>query len=333
MKIVTSVLFDSGDLEYAWARERGYGFVYIDNTDQKNFFTAAKDADVVIIGYEKMTSERIYALERCKILGRYGIGIDNIDLEAASKREICVIYQPKYCIEEVALHALSLMLAASRQIVRINTGIRSIGWKDFKYGEIHRLSTQTVGLIGFGRIGQKFAEYLRPHGVRILGYDPFVDDETFKKHKVQKSSLEEVLIQSDYISLHCPLSEKTMHIINKETLSLMKPNAILVNVGRGACVKEQDLVDALKAGRMSGAALDVFETEPLPPDSPLWEMEQVIITNHMAGYSEEARIDKRTTLMNDIDLIFEGYWPENLANHDLKNNNPNLLQKRGFYHD
>jgi phosphoglycerate dehydrogenase-like enzyme len=224
------------------------------------------------------------------------------------------------------------MLAASRQIVRIHSNIRTTGWKNLTYGKIHRLSTQTVGLIGFGRIGQKFAEYLGPHGMRILGYDPFVDEKTFSTLKVQKASLEEVLAQSDYISLHCPLSEKTRHIINKDTLSLMKPNALIVNVGRGACVDELALVDALKSGRIGGAALDVFETEPLPPDSPLWGMEQVIITNHMAGYSEEARVDKRTTLMHDVDLILEGYWPENLANYDLKKNIPNLLRKRDSNH-
>ncbi|MBC7109102.1 MAG: C-terminal binding protein [Methanomassiliicoccales archaeon] len=280
----------------------------------------AKDADALISQYAPITQAVIQSLQRCKAIGRYGIGVDNIDVQAATARGIAVINVPSYCEEEVSDHALAMLLAWARRIVHYAEETRQGVW-DWKTGRpIHRLKGQVLGLLGFGKIARLVARKAKVLGLVVIAHDPYVPDKVFADEGVKRVDLEDLLTQSDFLSIHVPLTDSTRHLINAETLAKMKPSACLINTSRGGVVDEFALVQALKEGRLAGACLDVTEPEPPSLDNPLLKMPQVLISPHVAWYSEESQVELRTKIARDIGRALNGLLPEGLVNRELIKN-------------
>jgi D-3-phosphoglycerate dehydrogenase / 2-oxoglutarate reductase len=253
---------------------------------EEEVLTIGRGADALMVQWAPITRRVIEQLTRCRIISRYGVGVDMIDLEAARERGIPVANVPDYCVEEVASHTLCFLLALGRKVLMQDRLLRQGVWKAVDViRPLNRFTNQTLGLVGVGRIGRRFAQLAAPLGMRILGYDVQPPKDT---GPVSFVDFETVIRESDYLSLHCPLTKETQHLINAEVLRKMKPSAFLINVSRGGVVDTTALVEALLRGQIAGAALDVFEIEPLPVDHPLTKMDNVILTPHLASYTLEA---------------------------------------------
>ncbi len=250
-----------------------------------------RDADVVMTQWAPVKALAIGAMQRCKGIVRYGIGLDNVDLQVAKERGIPVRNVPDYCLHEVADHTMALMLALQRQVVRVDRLVRSGVWKITPPESFPPLRKSLLGLIGFGRIGQLMAERARGFGMSVAAYDPLVAETVFARTGVRRATLEEVLVSSDVISLHLPLTGDTHHLVNRKSLARMKPKALLVNTSRGGLVDSDALADAVEQGTIAGAALDVVEQEPLPQNHALMRQERIIITSHNAWYSSESLVE------------------------------------------
>ncbi|GGC83774.1 dehydrogenase [Thalassobacillus devorans] len=264
----------------------------------------AKDADAILNQYAPVSRRVIESLEKCKIISRYGVGVNTIDIEAAKKKDIVVANVPDYGMEEVSNHALALILSWARKVTLLNNEVKKGNW-DFKLGvPIHRFDNQTVGVLGFGRIPRCLMDKVKPLGFKLAAYDPFVPAEEMEKAGVRKMELEEIIEKADYISIHVPLIKDTFHLINKERLNKMKPNAVIINTARGPIVDEAALAEALAEGTIAGAALDVTEEEPISLSSPLLGMDNVLITPHSAWYSEEAMVElRRKAALNIVQVL------------------------------
>lgn len=259
------------------------------NTPEK-LIEACHDADACLVPGQYFTAEVLSKLERCRVLVRYGVGYDTIDVDAASTHNILVVNIPDFCMPEVANHALALLLDCAKKISRLDRWMRAGGWQGGRapflapMGPIHG---ETVGLVGFGQIARTFQRRVAALDMHVLAYDPFISQERAAEFGAELVSLEELLRRSDYVSIHVPLMEGTRGLINAEKLTLMKPTAYLINTSRGPVVDEAALIAALQAGQIAGAGLDVFEHEPLATDSPLLRLENVVVTPHTASYADE----------------------------------------------
>lgn len=246
------------------------------------------DADVLLVQWAPITRKVLAALPKVKCVVRYGIGVDNIDLKAAKELGVTVANVPDYCLEEVSDHTLAMILSLCKRLPQDHNQIMRGEWGVGPLRPIPALSDLTLGLVGFGAIARRVVDKAKPFGFRIRASDPFVQDTAFAERGVERVDQDNLLNSSDVISLHCPLVPETIHLINQETISLMKPGVILVNTARGQLVNEADLNAALASGKIAGAGLDVFEVEPLPADSPLRSFKNVILTSHAASVSEKA---------------------------------------------
>jgi len=276
-----------------------------------------RDADAVLNCYAKMTARVIESLQRCKIIARYGIGVDNVDLVAASKARILVTNVPDYCVDEVSDHALALILSLARNIVAADAGVKSGNWSVTAHGEIRRLRGQTLGLIGFGKIAKALASKVQPLGMKVLVHDPYLDAELISRHGAEAISLDRLLAEADAISIHVPLSPETRNLIGDRELALMKATAFLINTSRGGIVDERALADALQQRQLGGAALDVLEVEPPPADHPLRQAPNIILTPHLAFYSRESVIELQTKAAEEVARVLKGEPPRSPVNREL----------------
>lgn len=238
--------------------------------------------------YAPMPAEVIERLGRCRAIAGYGVGLDTIDLDAAEARQIRVSAVPDYCVEEVALHAIALLLAAHRRVVRGSRLVRNGSWGALAAGPVHRLEGRLLGLVGCGRISRSVAAKARGLGLRVAAHDPYVADEDWPDGIERYADLGELAAAADFLSVHAPLTDETRHLVDDELLRRMPAHAVLVNTARGPLVDTEALNRALTEGRIGGAALDVLESEPPPPGLPLLRPDDVIVTAHQAFYSEEA---------------------------------------------
>ncbi|QJD82110.1 C-terminal binding protein [Cohnella herbarum] len=253
---------------------------------------AGKDATAVLVQFSPAPREVLESWKSCKLIVRYGIGYDNVDVQAATELGITVCNVPSYCLDEVADHTASLLLSGLRKIVAFDASVRRGEWNVEKVAKpIRKFDESIIGLVGFGRIGARVAARMRPFGFEIMAYDPYLSEDKATELGVKKAaSLRELLSVADAVSLHSPLTAETHHMINEQSLSWMKPNAWIVNTSRGGLINTVDLARALLARKLDGAALDVFEREPLEADHPLRQCANVILTPHAAYYSD-ASID------------------------------------------
>src|SRR5262245_26685137 len=282
---------------------------------------ACRDADACLVPGQRFTAEVLNQLERCRVIVRYGVGYDVIDVDAASRHNILVVNIPDFCLREVANHALALLLDCAKKISRQDRWMRTGGWKGGRspflspMGQIHG---ETIGLVGFGQIARAFHKRGAALDMKVLAYDPFVSQELADSLNVELVSLDELLQRSDYVSLHVPLMPATHKLIDAEKLALMKPTAYLINTGRGLVVDEQALIAALQNGQIAGAGLDVFEVEPLPGDSPLLRLENVTMTPHCASYADETVRTMWRRVGQEAALTLRGQMPNTPVNGQIK---------------
>jgi D-3-phosphoglycerate dehydrogenase len=270
----------------------------------------AADADAILNTYLAWDAAAIGRLEKCRIIARYGIGFDNVDLGAASEAGIIVTNVPDYSVEEVATHALALILATLRKVVSADESVRSGTWSVDNFRPIRRLSTLTVGLVGYGRIARQIAAPLAALGARIIAHDPYLEPGPDLPPLL---GLKEVLAEADIVSLHLPLTDENRGFINAERIAGMKSGAILVNTSRGPLVDLASLTDALVDGRLSGAGLDVFDVEPLDAGR-IEGIPNLIATPHMAYYSEEALAESQTKAATQVIKVLTGESPDYQVN-------------------
>ena len=278
----------------------------------------AEDADAILNQYAPITSSVIHALKRCKVISRYGIGVDTIDLATATDKGIVVSNCTDYCIDEVADHALALILASARKVAVLNGLVKSGVW-DYKTGiPIYRLRGKIVGLVGFGKISRNLCKKAQAMGFKVMTYDPFVAENTMRDYGVERVELDALCQTADFISIHAPLNPQTRGLIGQRQLSMMKAGAFLINTSRGPLIEETALIAALRSSAISGAALDVVEQEPLPPHHPFLTMENVMLNPHISWYSEESEQElKRKVAQNIVDVL-SGRFPAYLANPEVK---------------
>ena len=273
----------------------------------------ARDADALLVTYAKVTSEMIGQMTRCRIIARFGIGVDNVDIAAATNASIVVTRVPDYCIDEVSDHTMALLLALARKIPFANSRAHAGRWEMPAVVPIHRLRGSVLGLVGFGRIPQLVAPKAKTFGFRVISYDPFVSAETMRRTGVEKVDFSELVKVSDHISIHTPLVPETNHLFNADVFRRMKPTAHLINTARGSVVDEEALAQALDEGRLAGAALDVLSQEP-PSSSPLFGRDNVILTPHMSFYSAESLIDLQSKAAEEVVRVLTGEAPRNPLN-------------------
>src|SRR5439155_20610681 len=276
----------------------------------------ATDADAVLVTYAKITAEMIQGLTRCRIISRFGISVDNVDLAAATSAGIVVTRVPDYCIDEVSDHALALLLAVARKIPFANAQVQAGRWEMAAVVPIHRLRGSVLGLAGFGRIPQLVAPKAKSFGLRVVAHDPYVPTEIFTRAGVESVEFPQLLKMSDYVSVHTPLLPETRGLFGADAFRQMKPTADLINTARGPIVDEAALARALDAGQLAGAALDVMTQEP-PVSSPLVGRDDVILTPHTSFYSEESIVDLQTKAAEEVVPVLSGHAPRNPVNPDV----------------
>ena len=257
--------------------------------DRGQLLAVAGDADVVwtVAANKCVTADVLPDLPRCKAIMRSGSGLDDIPVEAARARGIIVANTPEAIAETVAEHTVALLMALARQVPQHDRAVRAGRWKSGSAWARWHVPGQTLGLIGFGLIAREVVAMLRGFKMKVLAYDPYADDALFSDHGAERATLSEVLQSADFVSVHCPLTTETHHLLGAGEFAAMKPDALLINTSRGGVLDEQALIAALQAGRPAGAALDVFDPEPPAHDNPLLQMENVILTPHVAAFSDE----------------------------------------------
>ncbi|MFS0688755.1 C-terminal binding protein [Sporosarcina sp. 179-K 8C2 HS] len=271
-----------------------------------------KTASAVMVREYPITKSMINEMEQCQVIVRYGVGVDNIDLEAARQKDIYVVNVPDYGTEEVSNHALALLLTVSRRIISRDNNVRQGNWDTGFSEKIYSFQNKTLGVLGYGRIGRRFIEKARAFGFsKVLVYDPYIKD---KPHDIELCDLHELCRQSDIISLHMPLTKESFHILNKETLALLKENCILINTSRGGLIDEDILYDLLNKKEIFGAGLDVFEKEPPDVNTSLFRLSNVVVTNHMGWYSEESLQELQKKAAEEVRRVFSGSAPIHCVN-------------------
>jgi D-3-phosphoglycerate dehydrogenase len=285
----------------------------VENSTPDGIAEATQDADGVLVTYAKIGAEAIRQMKRCRIISRFGIGVDNVDISAATDAGIVVTRVPDYCIDEVSDHTLALLLAVARKIPLANFLVHSGRWELSATVPIHRLRGSTLGLVGFGRIPQLVAPKAAAFGLKVITSDPYVSPEVLARAGVERCDFAELVKRSDYISLHTPLLEETHHLFNADVFRNMKPTAYLINTARGPIIDEHALADALDRGQLAGAALDVLSQEP-PTGSPLFGRSNVILTPHMSFYSDESLVDLQVKAAEEVVRAMSGEGPRNPVN-------------------
>lgn len=284
--------------------------------DEEGLLSLCLDADGILTQYGRFTRRALKELRRCKVICRYGVGVDTIDLAAATDYGIIVAYVPDYCTDEVSNHAAALILALQRHLLTLDRGVKAGNWQFRLAAPTARLMGQTLGIIGLGRIGLMLAEKLRGFGLTLQATDPYRRD---WPEWVRRVSLDEVLVTSDIVSIHCPLTTETRHLIDAAALRKMKPSAHLVNTARGGVVDPEAILQALREKWIAGAALDVQETEPMPSGHALAELENVILTPHAGWYSEGSIVELKRKVATSVRRALEGKIPAAVANPAVLN--------------
>ncbi|HET6323913.1 MAG TPA: C-terminal binding protein [Planctomycetaceae bacterium] len=312
--LITDRAWPDCSLERSLLASVGAEVVEAPQSDEATLIELARDADAIGTNWAQVTDEVIRAASRCRIVARFGIGLDNIAVTTATEFGIPVTNVPDYCVPEVSDHALALLLAAARNVAFFHQRTKAGEYQLSAGPAMRRLSGATLGLIGFGQIARALFPKARALGMNVLAHSRRLDDGGTGCRMV---SLDELLTQSDFISLHAPLSESTHHLISRPQLARMKPTAWLINTSRGGLIDAAALLEALNAGRIGGAALDVFEPEPPDLSDALYRDERVIVTPHAAFLSEESLREVRTRASRQMADALRGARPENVVNPEV----------------
>ena len=318
--VLTDYVWDSLDVERR-TLEGVAELVALKTKMPAEFLPHASDCDALLNTYAgPITAEVMARMPSCKIIARYGIGVDTIDLDAATRAGIIVTNNPTYCIDEVAEHTMALLLACARKLAFYDRLVRAGRWEVPPGKPIFRLAGSALGLIGFGNIARQVARRAAAFGTRILFFDPFVAAAP-SGVPAEKRELQELLVEADFVSLHPPLVPQTRKLMDDKALKCMKPSAFLINCARGPIVDTEALVRALDNRTIAGCALDTLDPEPLPEAHPLRDRDNVIITPHAAWYSEQAMAGLQAGAPGEVRRVLTGQWPQNVVNRAVKGRN------------
>lgn len=290
--------------------------------NEDELIAVAKDVDV-ILGGGRLFSRRVFeSLPKLRAVMTYSVGFDGIDVDAATDNGIIIVNNPAvaWCVEEVSNHALALLLASAKKLTILNNLVKQGRWGETRsvMTPMPSLFGQTLGIVGCGNIGRMTAEKASVFGLRLLGYDPYVDKTLTAQYDITLVSLTKLLRESDFVSLHTPLDKQTRHLIGEAELKLMKPTAYLINTSRGPVIDEPALIKALQNKQIAGAGMDVFEKEPVDPANPLLKMDNVIVMPHSASVSEEALEVQAVNPSQEARRVLSGFWPKNPVNKEVK---------------
>ncbi|MDK2944087.1 C-terminal binding protein [uncultured Mesotoga sp.] len=312
---ITDYDYPDIEIERKILRERADAeVVSLDTRDPEILKAELRDADAIITQYAPISPDVVEVMSKCMAVGRYGIGYDNVNVQACTEKGIMVINVPAYCEEEVSDTALAMMLSLNKKIRFYHSNLQKGIW-DWKPGvPIHQFKRTVAGLIGFGSIARFTARKLKALGLRVLVYDPYVEEALLAECEVESADLDTLLRNSDAISINVPLTSRTKHMIGEAEFAKMKKTAVIINTARGAVIDEKALIRALQNKTIAGAGLDVFEFEPISPDNPLLHMDNVLATPHCGWYSEESKIEIRIKLATDMARVLNGEEPVGFVN-------------------
>jgi len=316
--LITDHVWPTTDPERAVLEAAGAEVIVAPDGDEDTLINLAKDADAIMTCFAKVTEKVIRSAEKCVAIGRFGVGTDNIDVATATELGIPVTYVPDYCVDEVSDHVLAMLHTWNRKIALFDQSVKSEGWGHLGLTmRIKRLRGKTIGIVGFGRIGQAVAEKASVFGLKILASDPVTPKEIVESYGGQLVTFEELLKQSDFVSLHAPLTPATEKLIGSREFGLMKDDSFLINAARGPLIDESALYDALSNGKIGGAGLDVMvENEP-PKNHPLMQLENILITPHTAFFSQESTLELEERAASEVVRVYKNIMPENLVNKEV----------------
>src|SRR4030043_439722 len=282
--------------------------------EENHLIQACREADGLLNQYAFLTRRVLENLPKCKVVSRYGVGVDSVDLKAATDLGIIVANVPDYCLGEVADQTISIILALIRKTAFFDQKVKSGQW-DFRLGiPINRTRGKTLGLIGCGKIGMEVSKRITSFGIKVIAFDPYIGK---TPEVIELKDIDSVLKESDVISIHCPLNDSTRHLIGEREFTKMERKPLLVNTSRGAIVDEKDLINALKQGHISGAGLDVLEKEPPDAQNPLLKMQNVVLSPHIGFYSEESISELKRRTAKNVSEVLMGKWPSSVANYEV----------------
>ncbi len=313
--LITDYVWPSTDPERAVLEAAGASVVVAPDVEEATLTELARDADAIMTCFAHVTENVVRAAEQCIVIGRFGVGVDNIAVNTATDLGIAVTYVPDYCVDEVSDHVMALLHTWNRKIALFDRSVKERGWGSQPLTmRMMRLRGKTIGIVGFGRIGQAVAAKARAFGLNILAADPVVPRELVEAQGGRMVDLPALLAESDFISLHTPLNDATRNLIGPEELSLMKQDAFLINAARGPLIDEIALYDALKTGSIAGAGLDVMADNSPPRDHPLLSLDNIIITPHVAFFSQESTLELEQRAAAEVVSVMQGRMPDNLVN-------------------
>ena len=313
--VLTDYMYETLQPFYdVYDKEPDVEFVPMQLTSKKDIMRETEFADAVIVHFQQLDSDIIGNLKNCKIIARSAVGVDNIDLEAASRAKIPVANVPDYCIEEVSNHAILLLLACAKRLNILERTVKEGKWDYSVTKPVHAIRGRTLGLLGAGNIACCVAKKAQAFGMKVIASDPGLRQEQLEGRGITLVSQNEMLAQSDFVSIHAPLNRHTQRLVNADFLSRMKRGAILINTARGGLVDESALYDAIKNGQLGGAGLDVLTQESISLDDPLLTLENVILTPHAAWYTEEAMYTLLTSAAAEVIRGLHGQTPKHQVN-------------------
>jgi len=322
--IVVITDYDFGDIaiEREILEQAGAKVIALQAKCEEDLFDAAPNCAAMINQYARVGQATIERMQQCQVIARYGIGVDIVDVEAATAKNILVTNVQGYCTEEVADHAIALWMTLARKLPDYDRATHQGIWKWQSGQPVHRLRGRTMGVVSFGKIGQAIAQRAAAFGVKVIAFDPYLDESVAKAHQVELVSKEALLQRSDYLLMQAPMTPDTYHFLSDAEFAAMKPGAILVNTGRGPTVDNQALYRALTEGHLAAAGLDDPEEEPAkranwsPADNPLFTLPNALITPHAAYYSEESIQMARVTAATQVAKVLTGQTPDYPVNAD-----------------
>ena len=319
--LITDYVWPSIDPEKEILSKYNVELIIAPNSNEETLIEMAKDVDGILTCFAKVTKKVVQAAKNCKVIGRYGVGVDNIDVVEATKQGIIVTYVPDYCVEEVADHVIALMLSWNRRIILHNEDTKNNGWGTAGLNmRIMRLKGKKLGIVGFGRIGKSVAQKARAFGLDILAFDPNVDKNSMNNFDATKVTLDKLLSESHFISLHSPLIEKTSEMINYDQFNQMREDAFLINCARGGLINEDALYEALETNKIAGAGLDVLVDINPNLNHRLIQHSKTIITPHTAFFSQEAVLELEKRASQYVGQVLIGEKPDNIINTEVLNN-------------
>ncbi len=282
--------------------------------EEEDLIRTCKDADGLINQYALLTRRVLERLPNCKVISRYGVGVDPVDLKAATDLGIIVANVPDYCMDEVSNQTISMILTLIRKTAFFDQKVKSGQW-DFHSGiPIYRTRGKTLGLVGCGKIGLEVAKKISNFGVKVISFDPYLQK---APEGIELTDLDTLLKESDFISIHCPLNDSTRHLIGQREFGKMEKKPILINTSRGPIIDEKALIKALEDGRVSGAGLDVLEKEPPDSKNPMLKMENVVLSPHVGFYSVESISELKRRTAENVSAVLLGKWPKSVVNREV----------------